>query len=181
MLLSKPNKSDLRRGGRPMPRESLIPVRISGWICTCAIAAMVLHLVLATAVASDPGTKELQEAHEKLVAAYKAMDMPAYLALVDEKYVSVAPFSATPLDRAALERQLRSGWSKQPPKLTLLQLEYRVVDQIGIVTGKVEEAMDQGGAETKVYEIFEHVFRRSKNGWRLITESTYLIPPPQAN
>ncbi|HVJ19925.1 MAG TPA: nuclear transport factor 2 family protein [Polyangiaceae bacterium] len=122
----------------------------------------------------------LKQAEQTWVSSLTTGDAKLLATIIDEEFSFIGP------DGQREERQAYLAGYEAMPKLgvvveriDLSEVDVRVLNEIGIVTGRVLAKVKMQDAPLVEDVRFTRVYRRTANGWRMIAgQGTRIAPPP---
>lgn len=148
------------------------------------IAAATLALASGPARAGAPGDaaratrtettamkdiQELKRAENTWAESLKTGDVQRLATIIDDKFTFTGPDGEVEKREAYL-----AGYAAMPKlgvvveRIDMDDVEYRVVGEIGIVTGRVLARVKMQGAAMQENVRFTRVYRRSTHGWQML-------------
>ena len=125
----------------------------------------------------------LKEAEQIWVKSLTTADPKLLATLIDERFSFIGP-DAQVEDRkaylAGYEGMKQAGITVEG--IDLSELDFRVLDEVGIVTGRVAARVTMQGTPIVENVRFTRVYRRTPDGWRMLAGQGTRIPdaePPK--
>jgi ketosteroid isomerase-like protein len=119
----------------------------------------------------------LKQAEQIWVTSLKTADAKLLATLIDDRFSFIGP-DAQVEDRkaylAGYQGMKEAGIEVEG--IDLSELEFRVLDEVGIVTGRVAARVTMQGTPIVENVRFTRVYRRTADGWRMMAGQGTRIP-----
>ena len=173
-------------------RNSSSLSRLAGALAVAALFAVGCGQAMAGESAHPEVTQEemqmkdieaLKRAEQVWVTSLKTADAKLLATLIDDRFSFIGPDAQVEDRKAYLAGyQGMSEAGIEVEGIDLSELEFRVLDEVGIVTGRVSARVTMQGARIVENVRFTRVYRRTTDGWRMMAGQGTRIPeaePPK--
>ena len=149
--------------------------------CSQAVASESAHPEITQEQMQMKDIEALKQAEQVWVTSLKTADAKLLASLIDDRFTFIGP-DAQVEDRkaylAGYEGMTEAGIEVEG--IDLSELEFRVLDEVGIVTGRVSARVTMQGAPIVENVRFTRVYRRTTDGWRMMAGQGTRIPELQS-